>query len=58
MGSGNSVAVPKKLKLTYFDAYGRGEQIRLTFVLAGIKFEDNRISMEDWPTLQASKILI
>ncbi|GFR73991.1 glutathione s-transferase [Elysia marginata] len=42
-------------KLNYFDVRGRGEVIRLTFVCAGVEFEDNRVSFEDWPALKPSE---
>ncbi len=37
-------------KLTYFDIRGLGEFIRMTFIEAGVPFEDNRIPMgnTDW----------
>jgi glutathione S-transferase len=42
-----------KPRLTYFDApVSRGEECRLALHLAGIDFEDNRISMSDWPALK------
>lgn len=35
------------LKLTYFDFAGsRGEEIRLAFAIAGLEFDDNRLSFE------------
>jgi glutathione S-transferase len=40
-------------KLTYFDApVSRGEECRLALHLAGVDFEDNRISQADWPALK------
>ncbi|XP_021946626.1 glutathione S-transferase 1 [Folsomia candida] len=36
-------------KLKYFNMRGRGEDIRLLFAAAGVKFTDERISNEDWP---------
>ena len=42
-------------KLTYFDAaVSRGEECRLALHLAGIDFEDNRISQAAWPALKDS----
>lgn len=41
-------------KLTYFNMKGRGELIRLTFAVAGVPFEDNRLNPSDWPKLKAS----
>jgi len=41
------------IKLTYFQAEGRAEKIRLAFVLGKIAFEDNRIAGEQWPTVKA-----
>jgi glutathione S-transferase len=40
-------------RLTYFDApVSRGEECRLGLHLAGIDFEDNRISQAAWPALK------
>lgn len=40
-------------KLTYFDApVSRGEECRLALHLAGIDFEDDRISQAQWPMLK------
>ncbi|XP_012264442.2 uncharacterized protein LOC105690872 [Athalia rosae] len=36
-------------KLTYFDFTGLGEPIRYMLSYAGIKFEDFRITLEEWP---------
>lgn len=41
------------IKLTYFNARGRGEIARLVFAYGGIQFEDNRIEFSDWPALKA-----
>lgn len=38
------------LKLTYLDFDGgRGEPARLALAIAGIPFEDDRVSFQDWP---------
>ena len=42
------------LKLTYFDIRGRGELIRLILNYGQIKFEDKRISFEEFPELKES----
>ena len=42
-------------KLTYFEARGRAEAIRLLFAQAGVKYEDNRLKREQWADLKASK---
>jgi prostaglandin-H2 D-isomerase / glutathione transferase len=42
-----------KPKLTYFDnPRSRGEECRLAFVLAGVDFEDNRLSRDAWRALK------
>jgi len=41
-------------KLTYFNAVGRGETIRMIFKVAGVEFEDYRIEMTEFtPELKA-----
>ena len=37
-----------KYTLNYFQAAGRGETIRLMFHAAGVEFNDNRMSKEQW----------
>ena len=40
-------------KLTYFDIpASRGEECRLALYLAGVDFEDVRVSFQDWPALK------
>lgn len=40
-------------RLTYFDAaVSRGEECRLAFALAGVDFDDHRISREQWAALK------
>ncbi|XP_071455241.1 glutathione S-transferase-like [Hetaerina americana] len=39
-------------KLTYFDVRGRGEAIRFILHQAGVEFEDNRISKDQWGTIK------
>lgn len=42
-----------KPRLTYFDAaVSRGEECRLALHLAGVDFDDNRISQADWANLK------
>ncbi|ESO99542.1 hypothetical protein LOTGIDRAFT_231125 [Lottia gigantea] len=36
-------------KYVYFDLRGRGEIVRLTFLAAGVKFDDVRIARSEWP---------
>jgi len=44
-----------KPRLTYFDmAVSRGEECRLAFVIAGVDFDDNRLSREQWAALKPS----
>lgn len=42
------------LKLTYFDAQGRAEPIRLALFMAGIPFEDVRMPFDQWPMRKPS----
>ena len=46
---------PPKYKLTYFNAKGRAEDVRLMFAVAGVKLDDDRIEFADWPTRKSSK---
>ena len=39
-------------KLTYFNARGRAEVIRLIFAKAGVDYEDKRVVKEEWPSLK------
>ena len=45
-----------KIKLTYFNAKGRGELSRLILAHAAVPYEDDRISMEEWPELKPSTL--
>lgn len=42
-------------KLSYFNFTGLGEPARFILSYAGIDFEDNRISVEDWPQYKPRK---
>ena len=48
----------KAYKLLYFPFRGRGEFIRLAFIIAGVEFEDCRIDNETWATLKAGEFKI
>jgi len=51
--TGTYVPAMHKPRLTYFDApVSRGEECRLALHLAGIDFEDVRISGADWPAMK------
>ena len=39
-------------KLIYFNSRGRAEIIRQIFALAGIKYEDMRVTEEEWAKLK------
>ena len=42
-------------KLTCFSGQGRAEFIRLIFAQAGVKYEDVRITPEQWPEFKTSE---
>lgn len=42
-------------KLKYFNAKGRAEVVRLIFAQAGVKYEDVRIDLADWPSHKSGK---
>lgn len=44
-----------RYKLTYFDARGRAELIRLTFTAGGATFEEKRFGFDEWPAIKPSK---
>ena len=44
----------KKPVLTYFNARGRAEIIRLILAYAEVDYEDKRINNTDWPALKPS----
>lgn len=44
----------KSYKLTYFAGRGRGEFIRLAFVIAGVEFEDCRMDFKEWQAFKAT----
>ena len=48
------MAAYPKLKLTYFNIKARAEPSRLALHIAGIPFEDKRVSHEEWPALKAT----
>lgn len=53
--SGSAPSGGTGVKLTYFNARGRGELMRLLFALDGVKYDDNRIELSDWPKHKAGK---
>ena len=42
------------MKLYYFDRYARAEAIRMMLTKAGMEFEDNRVSKEDWAEMKGN----
>eukprot|EP00756_Hemistasia_phaeocysticola_P026830 Hpha_TRINITY_DN16085_c1_g7::TRINITY_DN16085_c1_g7_i1::g.118890::m.118890 len=48
-----SNAPPTNLVLYYFGAPGRGEALRLTFALRGIKYEDKKLDYAQWGAMKA-----
>ena len=53
--SAEAASQEKKLILSYFDTYGRGEPARMMLSHAKVDFIDDRISFKDWPGLKESK---
>lgn len=49
--------MPESYKLVYFAGKGRGEISRLLFAAAGVKYEDKRITFEDWPKVKPSEYI-
>jgi glutathione S-transferase len=43
------------LKLVYFDITGRAEPARLMFAYKNVKYEDKRVTQEEWKTMKPSK---
>ena len=43
-------------KLTYYQLRGRGELVRFIFAQADVKYEDNRLSFEQWAQLKACEL--
>ena len=43
-------------KLIYFGFKGRGEPARLMFAAAGVKYEDCRVTMEEFKKLKTSRL--
>ena len=46
------------IKLHYFDVRARAEAARWILEYAGAKYEDIRYSIEEWPEIKSSKLLI
>lgn len=42
------------ITLHYFPIFGRGEVIRMIFHYHGVKFNDHRVQMQEWPGLKTS----
>lgn len=49
-----AAATLARSKLTYFGIPGRGEAIRLCFVVAGVEFEDDRVAFPEWSSRKSS----
>jgi glutathione S-transferase len=52
--AGHAASMQSDVKLTYFGIGGRAEAIRMCLFLGGVKFEDIRISQEEFGALKAS----
>lgn len=48
----SSVSTKGPFVFVYFDLPGQGEKVRLALTLAGLPFEDKRVSWPDWATLK------
>ena len=46
--------MPSSIKLTYFDARGRAETSRLILAFAGVAYEDERLSQEQFSEMKPS----
>lgn len=46
--------MPANIKLTYFNLRGRAEPARLIMAQAGVDYQDNRITSEEWAALKPS----
>ncbi|XP_031572873.1 hematopoietic prostaglandin D synthase-like isoform X2 [Actinia tenebrosa] len=40
--------------LVYFDLRGRGESIRMVLAFTGVKYTEERVTMEGWPEIKSS----
>jgi hypothetical protein len=50
----SSSQMPASYELTYFDAAGRAEPIRVMLHAAGVEFRDNRFPKQDWPAIKST----
>ncbi|PIK46236.1 hypothetical protein BSL78_16895 [Apostichopus japonicus] len=41
-------------KLTYFDARAKAEPARYMFELAGLEYEDTRVTRDEWKAMKAT----
>lgn len=56
VGNTTAVAMPTpvpSIVLTYFDIPGPAEAIRLAFYIAGVPFEDRRVSRNDFANMKS-----
>jgi hypothetical protein len=44
------------LKIVYFDMAGRAEPARMMFAYKNVKYEDKRVTDEEWKTMKSSAI--
>ena len=47
-----------KYTVDYFASIGRGEPVRLMFLVAGVEFTDNILANEDWPEIKNDSELL
>lgn len=50
------MSLPSSIALTYFDIPGPAEAIRLTFYIAEVPFEDQRVSRDEFAKMKSGEL--